>query len=47
MALNDVKTAVAQLTALVTDSWGTISTTKLRRVGLSNAMVTPPNSAVT
>jgi hypothetical protein len=42
---DDVISAVLRLTALLMSSVGTISTTKLRRVGLSKAIVRPPNDA--
>ena len=40
-----VITALLRLTALLTSSSGTISTTNARRVGLSNAIATPPANA--
>jgi hypothetical protein len=40
-----VMSALLRLTAFPMSSFGTISTTKLRRAGLSNAVVTPPISA--
>ena len=42
-----VITALFKLTALVTSSGGTISTTNERRVGLSNAVSTPWQAART
>ncbi len=45
MTRDPVMSALFRLTAFVTCSVGTISTTKERRVGLSNAVSTPPTSA--
>ena len=43
---DDVISALFRLTALLTSSSGTISTTNDRRAGLSNATVTPPMRAI-
>ena len=47
MTRDEVMSALLRLTALATPSSGTISTTKARRAGLSNAVVIPPIRATT